>query len=115
MKFAPKHFDLTPSQIEDIELLESLGWKFGEDEWQDGHNHNNYYDLEFKSPRMKEFWKIDDKKLNLKNLCMREAENLSFYYIRNNEDRILDKYMEMAKEKFLEDKNLKIEQLKLEI
>lgn len=44
-----------------VQSLKKKGWKFKDDYWEDHHNGTPYYDVSFKSPRMKDFVNISER------------------------------------------------------
>ena len=88
MKSNITYYTFTPKQVKIIEELEDLGWEFQTDEWQDGHNGNDYYNFQAKSPRMDEFVNFNENFKSLNELFKRECEWLSYSIVKYNRDYI---------------------------
>jgi hypothetical protein len=53
--------NLTPEQRKVIDRLTEEGWEFHDGSWNDHHNGNEYNDVDFQSPNMREKASIDSR------------------------------------------------------
>ena len=74
-----------PARLAVVQLA-NKGWKFESAYWECHHNGTPYYDVRFKSPRMKEFCDISERDwptINEKKLLELEARKLTYAWIEN--------------------------------
>jgi len=102
MKAIFEYYQFNDNQIKIIEELEGLGWQFEEDEWQDGHNGNDYYNFRGKSPRLDEFINFNENFKSLQDLFRRECEFLSYTLVQKYISAIENMYNERIYKELLE-------------
>lgn len=77
---------LSSTAYDIVRNLESKGWQFEDDYWEDHHKGDPYYDVKFKSPNMKQFASINAnawRELTLEYLLEREAHHAAHDWVKN--------------------------------
>ena len=95
-------YDNHPNLLRVVTELQSEGWSFQIDNWQNGHNGNDEWTFQFKSPRMKEFaGEFSPEKTTVVQFRKREAQIVAREYRRNHDDSIHDQIQKVFFELFL--------------
>lgn len=95
-------YDNHPNLLKVVTELQAEGWVFQIDNWQNGHNGNDEWTFQFKSPRMKEFaGEFSPEKSTISKFRLREAQLVAWAYRQNNDDSIHDQVQEVLTKLFL--------------
>jgi hypothetical protein len=95
-------YDNHPNLLKVVTELQSEGWVFQIDNWQNGHNGNDEWIFQFKSPRMKEFvGEFSPEKTASSEFRLREAQIVAWEYRGNHDDSIHDQIQAVLTELFL--------------
>ena len=95
-------YDNHPNLLKVVTVLQSEGWVFQIDNWQNGHNGNDEWTFQFKSPRMKEFaGEFSPEKTTSSKFRLREAQIVAREYRRNYDDTIHDQIQDVLTKLFL--------------
>jgi hypothetical protein len=110
-------YDANPKLFKVVKDLQFEGWSFNIDNWQDGHNGNDEWTFQFKSPRMKDFasdWSIENP--TIFKYRRREAEIVAREYRMTRDDSIHDQIQTVLIKLFLDNPTkTKIPKTKIQI
>lgn len=95
-------YEQYPHLVKIVKKLYDDGWQFEIDNWDNGHNFNNEWIFQFKSPRMKEFaGEFSPEKTSLAKFRNRESQIVAREYRKNHDDSIHDQIQKVLTQQFL--------------